>query len=282
MKTLWRWSLSCQWSTVNDINAKFRRHVETTLLFLLSTRLPPYQPTSPTTPSPTLGRRHFTPRISSSSSSTHLALFLLLSSRFLPLYRVANFTVSARVDQRNSAIRSFISFKKIFPYFNEKSFSFSVGQSLLLVQHPPPFLTSSFFNPLFWILLIFFYKYHLHFVPPFLRVLGTKWRENLRDAVFFNGRKKRKDFLQVESNCEFCKTMMYRIQIAPFLCTPSAKKVKVTRNNLQWNFLMLFEHTFASIFLFFILLPLLLFPSLCIFPSHVSSLLYFYREHGWK
>lgn len=54
MKTLWRWSLSCQWSTVNDINAKFRRHVETTLLFLLSTRLPPYQPTSPTTPSPTL------------------------------------------------------------------------------------------------------------------------------------------------------------------------------------------------------------------------------------
>lgn len=39
---------------MNDINAKFRRHVETTLLFLLSTRLPPYQPTSPTTPSPTL------------------------------------------------------------------------------------------------------------------------------------------------------------------------------------------------------------------------------------
>lgn len=141
-----------------------------------------YQPLQPPPPTGRV-RRHFTLR---TSSSTHLALFLLLSSRFLPLYRVANFTVSARVDQRNSATRSFISFKKIFPYFNEKSF-FSVGQSLLLDSYnilPPPSVTSSFFgNPL--LNSAYFppypiYKYHLDFVPPF-PVLGTKWRENLRD-----------------------------------------------------------------------------------------------------
>lgn len=97
-------------------------------------------------------------------------------------------------------------------------------------------------------------------------------------AFFFNGRKKRKDFLQVASNCEFCKTMMYRIQIAPFLCTPSAKKVKVTRNNLQWNFLMLFEHTFASIFLFFISLLLLFsFFSMYIFFSRFVPPLFLQR-----
>lgn len=43
----------------------------------------------------------------------------------------------------------------------------------------PPLLNSAYF------LLYPIYKYHLHFVPPFPRVLGTKWRENLRDGVFF-------------------------------------------------------------------------------------------------
>lgn len=186
MKTLWRWwSLSCQWSTVNDINAKFRRHVETTLLFLLSTTAY-HLPTSPSTaPSPQV-RRHFTPLRASPPPRPTLT-WLCFS-----FYQVASFPCIAspislsRLGSTKGIPRLGLLYplKRFSPYFNEKSFLrgavdyhyyyhyyyYSSATSSLL--HPPPWPLHSSATPpcasfefcLFSSLSI--YKYHLDFVLP--------------------------------------------------------------------------------------------------------------------
>lgn len=175
VKTLWRWSLSCQWSTVNDINAKFRRHVETTLLFLLSTRLPPtYLPTNqPTSP---------TPHRVVATSRYEPTLYSTLTWLCFSFYQVASFPCIASPISL-SRLGSTKGIPRLGLLYPLKRFSrtlmkkaFSVGQSLLLdsrnilppwllhssaTPSPPPLLNSAYFLPYLSI-----YKYHLDFVPP--------------------------------------------------------------------------------------------------------------------
>lgn len=136
---------------MNDINAKFRRHVETTLLFLLSTTAY-HLPTSPSTvPSPQ-PRRHFTPlrAIPPSPSPRPMLTWLCFS-----FYQVASFPCIAspislsRLGSTKGIPRLGLLYplKRFSPYFNEKSFlrgavgyhyhyySSATSSSLL---HPPP------------------------------------------------------------------------------------------------------------------------------------------------